>query len=133
MALDVGDRRIGVAVTDPLGLTVQGRPTLRRTTLDEDVRRIRELVEADDVREVVVGYPRRMDGTPSRQTEKTEVFVRGLEASLAVPVVRWDERLTSFAAEQHLEEIGLDWRKRRKHVDELAATLILEDYLSRGS
>ena len=131
MALDVGDRRIGIAVTDRLGMTVHGRPTRVRTNLDADVLHICGLVGSEGVGEVVVGLPRHMDGKRSRQTEKTEVFAERLTRDLPVPVVLWDERLTSFAAEQQLRELGLAWRKRRKHVDELAATLILEDYLEQ--
>jgi putative Holliday junction resolvase len=129
MALDVGDKRIGIAVTDALGMTVQGRPTRRRKNLSADVEYIRALVEEDGVVEVVVGHPLHMDGARSRQTEKTEAFAEHLRTVLPVPVVYWDERLTSFDAEERLEEMGLGWRKRREHVDELAATLILEDYL----
>lgn len=132
MALDVGDKRIGIAVTDRLGLTVQGRPTLERTVLAEDVEHLRTLIDNDEVGAVVVGHPRRMDGSRTRQTEKTEEFVRHLRSELTVPIVLWDERLTSFAAEQHLEEMGLNWRQRRRHVDRMAATLILEDYLRRS-
>ena len=129
MALDVGDRRIGIAITDRLGLTVQGRPTCGRRTLTEDVEHIRSIVEEDGVGEVVVGHPRHMDGARTLQTVKTEAFAEHLSTVLTVPVVLWDERLTTVAAEEHLEAMGLDWRKRRRHVDELAATLILEDYL----
>ncbi len=129
MALDVGDKRIGIAVTDALGMTVQGRPTRGRKSLSADIEYIRALVEEDSVVEVVVGHPRHMDGTRTRQTEKTEAFAEHLKTALPVPVVFWDERLTSFDAEERLEEMGLGWRKRRDYVDELAATLILEDYL----
>ncbi len=131
MALDVGDKRIGIAVTDTLGVTVHGRPTRRRNSLSADVEHIRALVEEDGVVEVVVGHPRHMDGTRTRQTEKTEAFAGHLKTVLPVPVILWDERLTSFDAEERLEEMGLDWRHRRAHVDELAATLILEDYLGQ--
>ncbi len=131
MALDVGDRRIGIAITDAIGMTVQARPTLIRTTLEQDIAHIRTLIEDDGVERLVVGHPRHMDGKASRQTRKTEAFVGQLEAVLDVPIVLWDERLTSFDAEQRLEEMGMDWRKRKKHVDELAAILILEDFLSR--
>lgn len=130
LALDVGDRRIGIAITDLLGITVQGRPTRVRASLQEDIAHIRRIVEEDDVQQVVVGHPRHMDGSPSLQTKKTEAFAESLRLGLDVPIVLWDERLTSFAAEQSLVELGLDWRSRRKHVDRLAATLILEDYLS---
>ena len=130
MALDVGDRRIGIAVTDRLGMTAHGRPTRVRTRIEDDVLHIRELVEGEEIAEVVVGHPLHMDGKRSRQTDKTEAFAERLASELAVPVVFWDERLTSFAAEQQLEELGMDWRKRRQRVDEVAATLILEDYLA---
>ncbi len=133
LALDVGDRRIGIAITDRLGLTVQGRPTLRRTGLERDIGHIREIVQEEGVTELVVGYPVHMDGKPSRQTEKTEAFIAELGQHLSIPIVRWDERLTSYTADRDLEDMGFDWKKRKKHVDELAATLILEDYLrARG-
>ena len=130
MALDVGDRRIGIAVTDRLGITVQGRPTLRRTDPERDIAHILKVVEDECVSQLVVGYPVHMDGKPSRQTEKTEAFIARLGECLSIPIVRWDERLTSYAADLDLEDMGFDWKKRKQHVDELAATLILEDYLS---
>ncbi len=128
MALDVGDKRIGMAITDALGITVQGRPTLRRRTLESDIEQIRQVVADEEVEEVVVGHPLHMDGASSPQSQKVEKFVESLRDAIGVRVVLWDERLTSFAAEQHLEELGFDWRARRKHVDEVAAILILEDY-----
>ena len=129
MALDVGDRRIGIAITDRLGLTVQGRPTLYRTDPVRDIGLIGKLVEEEGVSDLVVGCPVHMDGTPSRQTEKTQAFISELRKHLSIRVVAWDERLTSYAADRDLEDMGFDWKKRKKHVDELAATLILEDYL----
>ena len=131
LALDVGDRRIGVAITDLLGVGVHPRPTYERTDLEADVEFIRRLAHREEVAEIVVGHPRRLDGSRSRQTEKTEAFAARLRAVVTVPVVLWDERLTSFAAEQHLESLGLDWRARRRRVDQVAAVLILEDYLTR--
>jgi len=129
MALDLGDRKIGIAITDALGVTVQGRPTLTRTNVDADIEHIRHLVTENEVSQVIVGYPLHMDGLSSPQSEKTKAFVEFLEKGLAIPVALWDERLTSFAAEQHLKELGLGWRERRKHIDEVSAILILEDYL----
>ncbi len=133
MALDVGDRKIGIAITDPLGMTVQGRPTLTRTRVEADIEHIRRLATENEVGQIVVGHPLHMDGTVSSQSEKTEAFAECLKRILPTPVALWDERLTSFAAEQHLEELGLDWRERRKHVDEVSAVLILEDYLGTHS
>lgn len=122
-----------MAITDALGVTVQGRPTLNRKTLTGDIEQIRQMIDDEAVAEIVVGHPLHMDGASSPQSQKVERFVETLREAVGVRIVLWDERLTSFAAEQHLEELGLDWRARRKHVDEVAAIFILEDYLGRQS
>jgi len=129
MALDVGDKNIGVAVSDALLLTAQGRSTLRRTSWAGDLQYLRKLVEDDEVSKIVVGKPLHMDGRDSPQSRKVAKFAMKLSKSLSLPVILWDERLTSFAAEQHLQEAGLNWRNRRKHVDKVAAMFILQDYL----
>jgi putative Holliday junction resolvase len=129
MALDVGDKNIGVAVSDALLLTAQGRSTLRRTSWEADLQHLRKLVEDDEVSKIVVGKPLHMDGRDSPQSRKVAKFAMKLSKSLSLPVILWDERLTSFAAEQHLQEAGLNWRNRRKHVDKVAAMFILQDYL----
>jgi putative Holliday junction resolvase len=129
MGLDVGDKKIGVAISDSMLLTAQGRPTLRRKTLLGDLDHLRRLAEENEVHEIVVGQPLHMDGRISRQSEKIAKVASELQQVTSLPIVFWDERLTSFAAEQELEELGLNWRKRRQHVDELAAMLILQGYL----
>jgi len=129
MALDVGDKNIGVAVSDALLMTAQGRSTLRRTSWEADLQHLRKLVEDDEVSKIVVGKPLHMDGRDSPQSRKVAKFAMKLSKSLSLPVILWDERLTSFAAEQHLQEAGLNWRNRRKHVDKVAAMFILQDYL----
>ena len=131
MALDVGDKKIGVAISDSMLLTAQGKPTLQRTTLAADIDRLRCLIEENEVHQIIIGEPVHMDGRPSPQSRKTAKFARKLEQASKIPVILWDERLTSFAAEQHLEEMGLNWRKRREHVDKIAAMLILQSYLDR--
>ena len=129
MALDVGDRNIGVAISDALLLTAQGRPTLRRTGLQADLQHLQRVAEENEVDKVVVGKPLHMDGRDSPQSRKVAKFAMKLSKTLGLPVILWDERLTSFAAEQHLEEAGLGWRERKKHVDKVAAMFILQDYL----
>lgn len=129
LALDVGDRRIGVAITDRLGMTVQGRPTRRCQGVEADIEHFSQLVETEGVDRVVVGLPLHMDGRVSRQSTKVESFANRLRERIGVPVVLWDERLTTFAADLELEDAGLTWKERRKHVDQLAAALILEDFL----
>ena len=129
MGLDVGDKRIGVAVSDALLLTAQLRPTLERGKLRSDIERIEKIAREDEVHEIVVGQPLHEDGSESRQSRKTARFTRALAKALNLPVVFWDERGTSIAAEEHLEEMGLKWRKRRLHVDKIAAAFILQSYL----
>lgn len=133
MALDVGDRKIGVSISDALLLTAQPRPTLRRKDLKSDIDTLGRLVEENEVHEIVVGHPLHMSGKESLQSEKVARFAEELRKSLNLPIVFWDERLTSFAAEQHLEEMGLKWRQRREHIDKIAAMIILQSYLDSRS
>ena len=129
MALDVGDKTIGVAVSDALLLTAQSRPTIRRKDLTSDVETLRRLAMENEVHEIVVGQPFHMNGKESPQSQKVSRFVDELHKVLDLPVVFCDERLTSFEAEQHLEQMGLNWRQRREQVDKIAAMIILQNYL----
>ena len=129
MALDVGEKKIGVAISDALLLTAQARPTVHRKNLKSDISILGRLAEENEVHEIVVGYPLHMSGKESLQSEKVARFAEELRNALQLPVVFWDERLTSFAAEQHLEEMGLKWRQRRDHIDKIAAMIILQSYL----
>ena len=133
MALDVGDRTIGVAVSDALQLTAQSRPTLRRKDLKADIEALRRLAVENEVHEIVVGQPLHMNGTQSPQSQKVGRFADELHTVLNLPIVFWDERLTSFEAEQHLEQMGLNWRQRREQVDKVAAMIILQNYLDSRS
>jgi putative holliday junction resolvase len=129
MALDVGEKKIGIAISDALMLTAQSRPTLRRKDLKTDISILGRLVEENEVHEIVVGQPLHMSGKESLQSEKVAKFAEEVRKALNIPIVFWDERLTSFAAEQHLEEMGLKWRQRRDHIDKIAAMIILQGYL----
>ena len=129
MALDVGDKTIGVAVSDALLLTAQSRPTIRRKDLTSDLETLRRLAVENEVHEIVVGRPFHMNGKESPQSQKVARFVAELNKFLDLPVIFWDERLTSFEAEQHLEQMGLNWRQRREQVDKVAAMIILQNYL----
>jgi putative Holliday junction resolvase len=129
MGLDVGDRNIGIAISDALLVTAQARPTLKRKDLKSDLDVLRRLAVENEVHQIVVGQPLHMDGTASRQSQKVALFADEVHRVLALPVIFWDERLTSFEAEQHLEQMGLNWRQRREHVDKIAAMIILQNYL----
>ena len=133
MALDVGDKRIGIAISDALLLTAQARPTLLRKDLKTDIGNLSRIAAENEVHEILVGLPLHMNGQESPQSQKVAQFADELSRSLDLPVVFWDERLTSFAAEQHLEEMGLNWRQRREQVDKVAAMIILQNYLDSRS
>jgi putative holliday junction resolvase len=135
LGLDYGSRRIGVAVCDELGMTAQGVTTLIRKNREADMAAIAELVGRRDIERIVVGYPLRLDGSEGIQCEKINRFVRRLEARFSLPVVRWDETLSTKEAEELLRERGVRPKKRRTLVDRVAASLILQGYLdalSRG-
>ena len=129
LGLDVGDVRIGVALSDETGTLASGLPTLVRVGPRKDVRAVAALVRDREVGEVVVGLPRRLDGSLGPQAEKVLAFVASLKASLRVPVVTWDERLTTVEAERILREKGATAKERKASVDRIAALLILQGYL----
>lgn len=129
LGLDYGEKRIGVALCDELGLTAQVLTTVIRKSWRRDVGSIAALVEAYGVEKIVIGYPLRLDGTEGIQCEKVLRFARRLEAALGIPVIPWDETLTTKEAEEILSRSGVPPRKRRGVVDRLAASLILQSYL----
>lgn len=129
MAVDPGERRMGVALSDETALIAQPLETYQRTSLAADLAHIRGLVERYEVDEVVVGLPVQLDGRPGPASQRVQSFVERLQRELSVPVVTWDERLTSKAAERMLIEADVSRRKRRDVVDRVAAAILLEGYL----
>jgi putative Holliday junction resolvase len=129
LGLDVGDRRIGVALSDETGTVATGLPTLTRVGRRKDRRAIADLIRLHEVGEVVVGLPRRLDGDLGPQAQKVLAFMEDLRPSARVPVVPWDERFTSVVAEQALVEGDVSRRDRKALVDKVAAILILQNYL----
>lgn len=130
MGLDVGEKTIGVALSDPLGWTAQGLTTIRRRgKLEEDLEALLRLAKEYHVERVVVGLPRNMNGTLGPQARKVLDFIQALEERLKLPVVPWDERLTTSAAEKVLITADLSRRRRKSVLDRLAAVLILQSYL----
>lgn len=131
LAIDYGTRRIGLAVSDALGITAQGLPTLTRRRLRDDLEHIRKLVEDHSVERVILGNPIGMSGGKTAMAERVEAFARKLRRRLACPVELWDERLTSVEAHRLLRESGMGIEKRRRAADRVAASLLLETYLDR--
>lgn len=129
LALDVGDRRIGVAVSDPLGFTAQPLPTWARRTPAEDITYIVRIATEWQVAAIVVGHPLTLAGTKSPQTLKTEAFAATLSAQSPCPVRLWDERLTSAQGERAMLEDGVRREQRRGAADQVAAQLLLQHYL----
>ena len=130
LCLDFGDKRIGVAVSDELGLTAQGEKTILRKNNRQVIDEIRQLVHRYGVVLIIIGYPLRLDGSRGRQCEKVDRFSDLLATSLQLPLTKWDEALSTKEAEDILREGGIHWKKRRQLVDKVAATLILQDYLN---
>lgn len=129
LGLDYGSRRIGVALCDELGMTAQGVTTIARKNREADLAAIGELVRRHGVEKIVIGYPLRLDGSEGIQCEKVDRFARRLESLLSVPVVRWDETLSTKEAEELLRQGGLRREKIRQSVDRVAASIILQNYL----
>jgi putative Holliday junction resolvase len=130
LALDVGKKRIGLAVSDELGLTAQGIETLHRTRIRDDLTALKRVAEQWEIRELLVGEPLHMSGDPSRQSAYTREFGDRLSEYCGLPVRYWDERLTSAEAERMLRAAGASIDRKRKAVDRLAAVLLLESYLA---
>lgn len=133
LALDPGTKRIGVALSDELGWTAQPLETFERKSLNVDVAHINELVRRHDVREIVVGMPIQLNGRMGPAAQSVQQFVEALQAAVGIPVVAWDERLTTKAAEQMLIEADVSRKKRKGAVDRVAAALLLKSYLEHLS
>ena len=131
LGLDVGSRRIGVAVSDPLGITAQGLETLERRNKRYDFEFLQRVIQEYDVREIVVGLPLRMSGAEGTQSEKMQGFAEDLRKRFRLPVHLWDERLTSAEANRLLRETDLSIEKRGKAVDRMAAVLILQGWMEQ--
>lgn len=129
LGLDVGDRTIGVAVSDPLGWTAQGVKTIRRAGKKEDFQELENLIKEYDVKKIVVGLPKNMNGTLGPQGEKTRTFGEKLKNRYGLPVIFWDERLSTRAAERSLIEGDVSRKKRKGLIDKMAAIHILQGYL----
>ena len=131
LGLDIGEKRIGVSLSDPLGIMAGALTVIERTTDDTAIKQIIVLSRENEVERIVVGLPRSLDGSLGKQAQAVQTFVDLLKERTELPVVTWDERLSTVAAERTLLEIGMKRDKRKKHRDSLAASFILQGYLDR--
>lgn len=134
MALDVGHKRIGVALSDPGQVLASSLQVIERKGQQRDLATVVQLVQEHGVGKIIVGYPRSLDGTAGQQAKVVERYAAVLEeklrdSSLDVPVILWDERLSTVAAGRLMAEAGRKSRERRKRIDAVAAAVILQDYL----
>lgn len=129
LSLDFGSKTIGLAVSDPLGLTAQGLPTLRRKNKRTDFGALSEVIRHYEIAEIVLGLPLHMSGRAGVQAERTQEFAEQLRKHFSLPVHLWDERLTSAEANRVLRESEMSIRRRGEVVDRLAAVLILQSFL----
>lgn len=129
LAIDFGARKIGLAVSDELGLTAQGLETYYRSNKKADFDHLRRTIKQYDVAEIVMGLPLRMSGSEGIQAEKVQAFAEELRRKFKLPVQLFDERLTSVEANRLLRETDMSIRRRAEVVDQLAAVLILEAFL----
>lgn len=129
----MGKKRIGLAVSDPLGVTAVGLPTLHRTRIREDLKRLKEVAEERSVTTLLIGRPLHMSGDESRQSEYTREFAERLSEFAGLPLVYWDERLTTAEAHRLMRDSGATLEQRKQAVDQMSAILLLESYLGYQS
>ena len=136
MGLEFGSKTVGVAISDELLITAQGKEIIRRkeeNKLRQTLARIEELIVEYDVQEIVLGLPKNMNNTEGERVELTLDFKEKLERRTGLPVATWDERLTTVAADRAMMEAGIRREDRKEHVDKLAAVFILQGYLDMRS
>ena len=130
LALDLGERRIGIAISDLMGIIANGLETYNRVSLDDDCKHIADIVKNNSVKVIVLGLPKNMDGTSGPRVEKTYAFAEELKKYTSAKIEFYDERLTTVAAEKILISADVSRDKRKTVIDKMAATIILQDYLN---
>ncbi|MCF6093994.1 Holliday junction resolvase RuvX [Microaerobacter geothermalis] len=130
LGLDIGDKTIGVAVSDELGWTAQGIEVIRRKSEKEDLLHLQQIIDSYHVSQIVVGLPKNMNGTIGPRGELCMQFADKLKETTSLPVHLWDERLTTMAAERTLISADVSRKKRKQVIDKMAAVLILQSYLN---
>ena len=135
LGIDYGETRTGVAITDELGITAQGLETITSNGSDKIIlRRINEIVDQYDIREIVIGNPINLDGTESERSKKTELFIHKLKSRFnKINIIKIDERLTTVEAHRTMNLLNIDNKKKKNIVDTIAAVYILEGYINKSA
>lgn len=129
LGIDYGSRRIGLAITDELGLMAHGRGIINGGTILEVIPRITEIIKEEKVEQIVIGLPKKMNNTLGAQAKKVLEFVEQLKEQVNIPIITWDERLTTSQAEKMLQDVNLSRQRKRQQLNTAAAQLILQNYL----
>lgn len=132
LGLDVGSKTIGVAVSDELGITAQGLKIIRRKSKEEDLKELSAIISQFKIEKIVVGLPKRMDGTLGSQAEIILAWIQWLRQKISLPVETWDERFSTVEASRTLIKADLSRKRRKEVIDKLAAVLILQGYLQQA-
>ena len=130
--MDIGSRTIGIAISDELGITAQGLKTIRRRSMEEDLKEISIIITQFKIDRIVVGLPKNMDGTIGKQAELVLQWIKAAQEKIKIPVETWDERLSTVEASKILLEADLSRKKRKGVIDKLAAVIILQGYLNQS-
>jgi len=129
MGLDIGEKRIGIALSDPMGWTAQGHSVLKRQEISLDLQKIKQICLEYDVEKIVIGFPRNMDGTIGSKALEVQDLGQTIATELNLPVEYWDERLSTKSAERILIAADMSRRRRKQVIDKMAAVGILQAYL----
>ena len=132
MGLDIGSRTIGVAISDELGMIAQGLKTIKRKSMEEDIKEISLIITQYKIDKIVVGLPKNMDGTIGKQAEMVFQWIKAAQEKIGLPMLTWDERLSTVEASKILLEADLSRKERKGVIDKLAAVLILQGYLNHS-
>jgi len=131
LGVDLGEKRIGIAISDELGITAQGLPTISSANEDEDLKNIKKIIDKYDVKKIILGLPKNMNGTLGKQAKKALSFAEKLNKICQLPVELEDERLSTSKAEKLLIQADRSRKKRKKAIDKMSAVIILQSFLDR--
>ena len=132
LGIDYGEKRIGIAISDPLGLTAQGLPTIERINGDDYLKKLADIIKEKDVSRIIVGLPINMNNTMGKKAEEVLAFIKVLESNFNLPVHTIDERLTTVRAYKAMSDVKISLKKKHKKVDMIAAQFILQSYLDKN-
>jgi len=132
LGIDYGEKRIGLAISDPLGFTAQGLPTIERVNGEDYLQKLADVIKEKGVSRIIVGLPKSMNNTIGKKAEEVLEFVEVLKSNLNLPVVTVDERLTTVRAYKAMSDTKMSLRKKQKRIDMISAQFILQSYLDRS-